>query len=54
MSAFGPYQRYKLFFSHPKKLISHPILGAGMLFMKTCEFSAGALGYIKGNLDKNV
>lgn len=34
----GILSRYKLFFSQPKKLFKNPILGLGMLFMKTCEF----------------
>lgn len=38
-------QRYLLFFSKPKVLFSNPILGFGMLFMKTSEFVAGGLGY---------
>ena len=42
-SIFG---RYKLFFSHPKKLFRNPILGLGMLFMKTCEFGFGGSGYL--------
>ena len=40
------FKRFKLFFSNPKKLFSDPILGFGMLFMKTSEFGAGALGYL--------
>lgn len=39
-------ERYKLFFSHPKKLFKNPILGFGMLFMKTSEFIFGGLGYL--------
>ncbi len=39
-------KRYKLFFSDPKKLFRDPIIGAGMLFMKTCEFISMALGYV--------
>jgi len=38
--------RYKLYFSEPQKLFSNPIVGAGMLFMKTAEFAAGGLGYL--------
>jgi len=38
--------RYKLYFSNPKKLFNNPPLGLGMLFMKTAEFTAGGLGYI--------
>jgi hypothetical protein len=42
----GILGRYKLFFSRPKKLFKNPIIGMGMLFMKTCEFGFGGLGYI--------
>lgn len=40
------FGRYKLFFSHPNKLFHNPILGLGMLFMKTCEFGFGGIGYL--------
>lgn len=39
-------RRYSLYFSAPKKLFENPALGCGMLFLKTCEFFAGGLGYI--------
>jgi len=42
--------RYGLFFSKPGKLFRNPILGIGMLFMKTCEFGFGAAGYLKAKL----
>jgi glycosyltransferase involved in cell wall biosynthesis len=45
----GPLQRYKLFLSRPKKLLINPLLGAGMLFMKTCEYGFGAVGYVFSN-----
>ncbi len=38
--------RYTLFLSNPKILLRNPILSIGMLFMKTCEFIAGGIGYI--------
>jgi glycosyltransferase involved in cell wall biosynthesis len=38
--------RYMLFFSDPVKLFKNPVVGFGMLFMKTSEFFAGGLGYI--------
>jgi glycosyltransferase involved in cell wall biosynthesis len=41
----GPLQRYKLFFADPGHLFQKPLVGVGMLFMKTSEFGAGALGY---------
>lgn len=37
--------RYKLFFSHPIKLLKNPIVGLGMLFMKTTEFIILGIGY---------
>ena len=41
-------RRYAVFFSKPVKLFKNPLLGIGMLFMKTCEFIAGASGYMVG------
>ncbi len=46
------------FFRHWKRLMRDPIHTLGFIFMKTCEFSAGGLGYLKnkcwrsGNRDK--
>lgn len=40
-------KRYMLFLSRPQKLMHNPLIGAGMLFMKTTEMAAGALGYTK-------
>lgn len=45
-------QRYKLFFSQPKKLFKNPFVGVGMLFMKTCEFGFGGSGYLIGKFMK--
>lgn len=45
----GPLQRYKLFFAQPHKLLGNPLTAAGMLFMKTCEFGFGAVGYVFGS-----
>ncbi len=42
--------RYWLFLSQPKKLFRNPLLGMGMLFMKTCEFFFGGLGFLAGQL----
>jgi len=39
-------KRYELFFSHPVKLFKNPIIGFGMLFMKTAEFIIGGIGYL--------
>lgn len=44
--------RYRLFFSRPGHLFADPLLGLGMLFMKTCEFSFGAAGYLKSRIRK--
>lgn len=41
----GILGRYWLFLSRPSKLLKNPILGIGMLWMKTCEFGFGGLGY---------
>ncbi len=38
-------KRFQLFLSNPQKLMKFPIIGLGMLFMKTCEFAAGGLGF---------
>lgn len=45
-SQTGVLTRYKLFLSRPSKLFKNPFYGAGMLFMKTCEFAWGGLGYL--------
>jgi glycosyltransferase involved in cell wall biosynthesis len=42
----SPIARYKLFLSNPVKLMKNPIIGFGMLFMKTSEFAYGALGIV--------
>ena len=41
----GPLQRYKLFFSRPAHLFRHPLVGLGMLTLKTTEYGFGAAGY---------
>jgi len=38
--------RFNLFFKNPKMLFADPFLGFGMLFMKTCEFGFGGVGYL--------
>jgi len=50
----GIFSRYKLFLSHPKKLFKNPIIGLGMLFMKTCEFVFGGMGYFVGKFKKII
>lgn len=46
----GIISRYELFFSQPKKLFRNPVVGIGMLFMKTCEFGFGGTGYLIGKI----
>lgn len=38
--------RYRIYFNNPKYLFSHPFLYSGMIFMKTCEFGFGGVGYL--------
>ena len=47
-------KRYWLFLSSPVKLFRNPLLGIGMLFMKTCEFAFGAVGYVSAYLSSRV
>lgn len=46
------FSRYHLFFSNPKKLFANPIVGMGMLFMKTTEFFFGGIGMISSRMRK--
>lgn len=39
-------KRYRLFFSDKRTLFKDPVLGAGMLFMKACEFAAWGAGFL--------
>lgn len=48
----GILKRYALFLSQPKKLFREPILGVGMLWMKTFEFGFGGLGYVTARLSR--
>ena len=48
----GIFSRYKLFFSKPSKIFRHPFLWVGMIFMKTCEFGFGGVGYLIGKFKK--
>lgn len=43
-------ERYRLFLSQPRKLFANPLLGVGMLFMKTCEFAFGGFGLLVSKL----
>ncbi len=42
----GLLSRYGLFFSRPGKLFKKPLVGLGMLFMKTSEFAVGGVAYV--------
>ena len=41
------FKRYSLFFSKPYLLFKNPLIGIGMLFMKTAEFCVGGFGYTR-------
>lgn len=45
---FNVFGRYSLFFTQPEKLFHDPIVGIGMLVMKTLEMGALAVGYFFG------
>lgn len=60
-SAAGPLARYKLFFSKPGRLFKNPLVGVGMLSLKTAEYAAAGMGYLqakrmarKANPDKET
>jgi glycosyltransferase involved in cell wall biosynthesis len=44
----SPLARYRLFLERPARLLENPVTSAGMLVLKTCEFAAGAAGYVYG------
>lgn len=48
----SPFSRYQLYFSDPQKLFRNPVLGSGMLFMKTAELGFGAIGIIASKLNR--
>jgi glycosyltransferase involved in cell wall biosynthesis len=43
---YNIFKRYALFFSDPVRLFEDPLLGLGTLFMKACDLSAWAAGFI--------
>jgi GT2 family glycosyltransferase len=45
-SQTGVLKRYWLYFRHPIKLFAHPLVGVGMLTMKTLEFLIGGLAFV--------
>lgn len=48
------FSRYWLYLSRPGKLLRRPHIGLGMLFMKTLEFGAGAIGMLVAKHNKKV
>lgn len=48
VTQFSIGRRYWIFLSRPYMLFKNPVLGFGVLFMKTAEFIAGALGFFEG------
>lgn len=44
--------RYLLFLKKPKQLLYNPIIGLGMLWMKSIEMISGASGYLLGKIRK--
>jgi hypothetical protein len=43
----SPFSRYKLYLSDPARLLKNPVVGVGMLTMKTLELLYGGVGYVK-------
>ncbi len=52
-SQSGPLARYKLFLSQPLKLFRNPLIGLGVLTLKTAEYTAVTIGILNGTR-KNV
>lgn len=50
----NPAQRFLLFFSDYPKLLSNPIIGIGMITMKSLEFIFGGFGYMIGFLQNKL
>lgn len=48
----SPFSRYALYFSKPRHLFKNPLIGVGMLFMKSAELGIGALGIVKARVQK--
>lgn len=44
--------RFWIFLSKPTRLFRNPLIGLGLLFMKTCEFGFGGLGYLISKMEK--
>lgn len=47
-------ERYKLFILDWRKLLKNPILGISMIFLKTCEFAFGGIGYFFSIIKKGL
>ncbi len=45
-AAIGPLHRYRMFFSRPRTLFARPLIGLGLLVLKTAEYTSGAVGYL--------
>lgn len=48
----NPVRRYGVYFSKPQLLCKKPIIGIGMLVMKSLEFGAGFGGYLYGMITR--
>lgn len=44
------FNRYLLFLSSPQKLFRNPVLGVGVIILKTSEFFAAGIGYVLGKV----
>jgi glycosyltransferase involved in cell wall biosynthesis len=53
-SQAGIVARYALFLKQPGKLFREPLLGLGVLFMKTAEFGVGGVGYLLASNKKDA
>jgi len=50
----NPFKRYFLFFRKPMQLFKNPLLGFGMLFMKSCEMISGFTGFVLRRRSDNL
>ena len=48
----GLIERYRLYFIKPIIILKNPLLWFGMIFMKTCEFGFGGIGYFVSKFKK--
>lgn len=54
MAQVNLVKRFAIFFRSPRKLLDHPLVGTGMLFMKPCEFGALSLGYLCSRINRTT